>query len=156
MAALDEVFEDLDGFGWIPGIGQILDGARTLQTAVRDGQVDVDATQTALTIFANPHGPDLPEILALLVQDLTNPHTNPALSGLPDEVAKDVQLLGETHVHQTADYAPRDCPNEAAGLISQHAPTSSEGKCQAVTDAEREELRRKVAEANKRSENRSR
>ncbi|MGW7630469.1 hypothetical protein ACWGKO_16260 [Streptomyces griseoincarnatus] len=153
MAALDEALEDLDGFAWIPGIGQILDGARTLHTAIRTGQVDADATQTALTILANPHGPDLVEILALLVQDLTNPQTNPALAALPDEVAKDVQLLGETHVHQTADYTPRDCPNEAAGLISEHTPTNGEGRCQAVTDAEREELRRKVAEANKRSEN---
>ena len=156
MAALDEVFDDLDGFGWIPGIGQILDGARTLQTAIHAGQLTADATQTALTIFANPHGPDLVEVLALLVQDLTNPTVNPALAGLPDEIAKDVQLLGETHVHQTADYTPREAPNEAAGLISQHAPTSGEGRCQAVTDAEREELRRKVAEANKRSENRPR
>lgn len=152
MAALDEVFEDLDGFGWIPGIGQILDGARTLQTAIRDGQVDADATQTALTVLANPHGPDLVEVLSLLVQELTNPRTNPALAVLPDEPRKTVQQLGEVHVLETA-YAPRDCPNEAAGLISQHAPTSSEGRCQAVTDAEREELSRKVAEANKRSEN---
>lgn len=152
MAALDEALEDLDGFAWIPGIAQILDGARTLHTAIRAGQVDADATQTALTVLANPHGPDLPKILALLVQDLTNP-TNPALAGLPDEVAKDVQLLGETHVHQTADYTPREAPNEAAGLISEHTPTSSEGRCPAVTDAEREELRRKVADVNKRSEN---
>jgi hypothetical protein len=152
MAALDEVFEDLDGFGWIPGIGQILDGARTLQTAIRDGQVDADATQTALTIFANPHGPDLVEVLSLLVQELTNPRTNPALAVLPDEPRKTVQQLGEVHVLETA-YAPRDCPNEAAGLISEHTPTNGEGRCQAVTDAEREELRRKVAEANKRSEN---
>lgn len=156
MAALDEVLEDLDGFAWIPGIAQILDGARTLASASRDGQLTADATQTALTILANPTGPDLPEILALLVQDLTNPATNPALTTLPDEIAKDVQLLGETHVHQTADYTPRDCPNEAAGLIYEHTPTSSEGRCPAVTDAEREELRRKVADANKRSENRPR
>lgn len=156
MSDLDNALADLDGFDWIPGIRQILDGARTLHTAIRAGQVDADATQTALTILANPHGPDLPEILALLVQDLTNPATNPALAGLPDEIAKDVQLLGETHVHQTADYTPRDCPNEAAGLISEHTPTSSEGRCPAVTDAEREALRRKVAEANKRSENRPR
>ncbi|MEU0656098.1 hypothetical protein ABZ485_28170 [Streptomyces albogriseolus] len=156
MAALDEVFEDLDGFAWIPGIAQILDGARTLHTAIHAGQVDADATQTALTTIAQPNGPDLVEVLSLLVQDLTNPQTNPALAGLPDEVAKDVQLLGETHVHQTADYTPREAPNEAAGLISEHTPTSSEGRCQAVTDAEREELRRKVAEANKRSENRPR
>ena len=158
VTALDDTLDDLAGFDWIPGIAQILDGLRTIRDAAANGQLTADATQTLLVLIANPHGPDLTEALAHLVQDLTNPDTNRALTALPDDVAKDVQLLGEQHVHQTADYTPRDCPNEAAGLIYEHTDTHDTrgGRCEAVTDAEREELSRKVAEANKQSTNRPR
>jgi hypothetical protein len=155
MSDLDNLLEEFDGLDWIPGVSHILTGVRDLATASREGRMTVDATQTVLTTIAQPNGPDVVEVLSLLVQELTNAKTNPALAVLPDDVRKTVQQLGEVHVLETA-YAPRDCPNEAAGLISQHTPTSSEGRCQAVTDAEREELSRKVAEANKRSENRPR
>ena len=155
MTALDDTLDDLAGFDWIPGIALILDGVHALNQAARTGQLTADGTQTALTLLANPHGPDLPHLIAALVQTLTSPD-NRALTGLPDDVAKKVQHLGELHAYETAEYTPRDCPNEAAALIYEHTPASSEGRCQAVTDAEREELSRKVAEANKRSENRPR
>lgn len=152
MTALDDTLDDLAGFGWIPGIRQILDGLTTARDAATNGQLSADATQTLLVLTSNPHGPDLTEALAHLVQDLTNPATNRALTGLPDDVAKRVQHLGELHVYETAEYAPREQPNEAAGLIYEHANTT-EGGCTPMTDAEREELSKKVAEANKRSEN---
>ena len=147
MTALDDTLDDLAGFGWIPGIRQILDGLTTARDAATNGQLSADATQTLLVLTSNPHGPDLTEALAHLVQDLTNPATNRALTGLPDDVAKRVQHLGELHVYETAEYAPREQPNEAAGLIYEHADTT-EGGCTAVDD----ELRRKNAEKNKRSE----
>ncbi|MCX4571618.1 hypothetical protein OOK48_35450 [Streptomyces viridodiastaticus] len=157
MSDLDNALDRLDGYEWIEGIDQIANGARALAAASRAGRLNFDATQTSLNLLGDPNEPDvdLPGIFALLVQELTNPKTNPTLAVLPDEPRKTVQQLGESHVLETA-YAPRDCPNEAAGLISEHTPTSSEGRCQAVTDAEREELRRKVADVNKRSENRPR
>lgn len=152
MTALDDTLDDLAGLSWLPGIAQILDGINTARTAAASGRLSTDATQTLLALLGNPNGPDLPEALAHLVQDLTNPVTNRALTSLPDDVAKDVQLLGEQHVHQTADYTPRDCPNEAAALIYEHTDTR-EGRCQTVTDKEREELSKKNAEKNERSEN---
>ena len=97
---------------------------------------------------------DSTEALAHLVQDLTNPATNRALTGLPDDVAKRVQHLGELHVYETAEYAPREQPNEAAGLIYEHDTRG--GRCEAVTDQEKEALSKKLKEVNERSENRPR
>lgn len=143
MSDLDNTLDDLAGFDWIPGIAEILKGARILRAASRDGRLDLDATPTALTLLANPHGPDLPEVLSLLVQDLTNPATNPTLAVLPDDVRKDVQRLGETHVLETA-YAPQDAPNEAAGLIAESEPIAQVDPVEVI--------RQKNAARNRRSE----
>ena len=143
MSDLDNTLDDLTGFDWIPGIRQILNGARALASASRDGRLDLDATPTALTLLANPHGPDLPELFALLVQELTNPATNPTLAVLPDDVRKDVQRLGETHVLETA-YAPQGAPNEAAGLIAESEPITQVDPVEVI--------RRKNAARNRRSE----
>lgn len=145
VTALDDTLDDLAGFDWIPGVAQILHGLATARDAAANGQLTADATQTLLVLIANPNGPDLTEALAHLVQDLTNPATNRALTGLPDEVAKKVQHLGEMHAYETAEYAPRDHPNEAAGLIYEHDTRG--GRCEAVDD----ELRRKNAAKNKQS-----
>ncbi|MFC9891547.1 hypothetical protein [Streptomyces pilosus] len=154
MTALDDTLDDLAGFDWLPGIALILEGLRTIRDTAANGQLTADATQTLLVLAANPHGPDLTEALAHLAQDLTNPTTNQALTGLPDDVAKKVQHLGELHAYETAEYTPRDNPNEAAGLISQH--DTPEGRCEAMDDAARKELSRKNAEKNKQSSNRPR
>ncbi|WP_371099927.1 hypothetical protein [Streptomyces sp. PU_AKi4] len=154
MTALDDTLDDLAGFGWIPGIAEFLDFVRTARDAATTGQLDADATQTLLVLIANPNGPDLTEALAHLVQDLTNPGTNRALTGLPDDVAKRVQHLGEMHAYETAEYTPRAQPNEAAGLIYEH--DTREGRCtpmNRLNDDERKELSKKVKDANKRSEN---
>lgn len=150
---LDDVLDDLDGFEWIPGLAQVLEGIRTIQDAARTGRLGLEATQTLLSLLGNPDGPDLPEALALLAQEVTNPDTNPSLTALTPDTAKTVQRLGEAHARDTADYTPRTHTNEAAALISEGAP-HSEGRCTAMTDEEREELMRKVKEANKASKNR--
>jgi len=118
MTALDDTLDDLAGFGWIPGLDQILDGIRTAKAAAAAGELSLDATQTLLALLGNPDGPDLPEALAGLAPTITNPATNPALDQLAPDTAKAVQLLGELHAHETADYTPRDHTNEAAALIS--------------------------------------
>ncbi|MFB7738317.1 hypothetical protein ACFC08_28795 [Streptomyces sp. NPDC056112] len=142
MTALDDTLDNLAGFAWLPGIGQILNGLNTAQQAARNGQLDLEATHTLLSLLGNPNDPDLTAALAHLAQEITNPDTNPALTALDDDTAKTVQLLGELHGHDTADYTPRDHTNEAAGLIStaahnqpertapmgNHAPANS-GQC---------------------------
>lgn len=153
MTALDDAIDDLAGLAWIPGVGQILAGLDTAQQAARTGQLGLEATHTLLVLCGNPNGPDLTEALAGLAQEITNPDTNPSLTALDDDTRKTVQLLGELHVHDTADYTPRQHTNEAAGLIAEHAP-HTEGGCTAMTDAERKELSQKVKDANKQSSNR--
>lgn len=118
MSEFDDVLEDLAGFSHLPGFGQILDGLRTIREAAAAGQLSLDATQTLLILCGNPSGPDLPELLAHLAKDLTNPDTNPTLTTLAPDTVKDIQRLGEQHARDTADYTPRDHTNEAAALIS--------------------------------------
>ncbi|WP_046248113.1 hypothetical protein [Streptomyces sp. MBT28] len=118
MSALDDTLDDLAGFGWIPGIQNLLDGITAIQAAANAGQLTPDATQTLLSLLGNPHGPDLQAALSLLAPEITNPDTNPALASLDPHTAKEVQFLGEMHAHDTADYASRKHTNEAAGLIT--------------------------------------
>lgn len=156
MTALDDLLDDLAGFAWITGIGQILDGIATTQQAAAAGQLDLDTTQTLLSLLGNPHGPDLQQALAELAQDLTHPDTNPALTTLDSDTAKEVQHLGELHAHDTALYASREHTNEACGLISENAAPHAGGRCWAVTDEKRKELHDKLAKTNKQSANRPR
>lgn len=118
MTGLDDTLDDLAGFAWIPGVDQILDGIRTAQEAAARGELSLETAQTLLVLLGNPNGPDLPEALALLAQDITNPATNPILDTLDPDTAKDVQRLGEQHARDTADYTPRDHTNEAAARIT--------------------------------------
>jgi hypothetical protein len=118
VSALDDTLADLEGFGWIPGLDQMLDGIRIAKEAAANGELSLDMAQTLLTLLGNPAGPDLPQALADLAADVTNPDTNPTLTQLDPETAKQVQLHGELHTHATADYTPRDNTNEAAALIS--------------------------------------
>ncbi|MGW3400140.1 hypothetical protein [Streptomyces zhihengii] len=113
---LDGILDDLDGLAWIPGVDLILAGIREAAQAAADGRLDTDSTSTLLTTIANPNGPDLTGALAQLVQHLTSRH-NRALDRLDPHTAKKTAELGERHAHDTALYAPKDGPNEAAGLI---------------------------------------
>lgn len=142
---------DFDGLDWIPGIAKILDGISEMADAAQAGRYTLDATQTTLSLLANPHGPDLPHLLALLTAHLTNPATNPSLTALDDETRKTVQLAGEHHVHDTAEYAPRDHPNNAAGLIDE---ATRGGAMTLLDDDQRKELSDKVRKVNKQSTNR--
>ncbi|TXS50165.1 hypothetical protein [Streptomyces sp. t39] len=110
------LLEDLDGLSWVPGVDLILAGIREAATAATDGRLDTDTTSTLLSAIANPHGPDLTAALAHLAQHLTSTQ-NRALDQLDPHTAKKVAELGERHAHDTALYAPKDGPNEAAGLI---------------------------------------
>jgi len=152
MSDLHDALDDLAGLDWIPGFSLILAGIREAADAAQAGQFTLDATQTGLTVLANPEGTDLPNLISLLVAHLTG-DTNTTLAQLDDPTRKTVQLHGEHHVHATADYTPRDHANEAAALIYEAA----ERRAQAMThldDDERKELSDKVRKVNKQSESR--
>lgn len=151
MGDIDDALDDLTGLDWIPGISHILTGVQDLAEAATEGRLSLDATQTTLSLLANPNGPDLPHLLAILAAHLTNPTTNPALTALDHHTRKTVQLAGEHHVHDTAEYTPRDHPNNAAGLIDE---ATRGGAPVSLTDDERKDLSDKVRDANKRSTNR--
>jgi hypothetical protein len=118
---LDEDLEDriADLRGVHPGIDLILDGARLIAL----DRLSLDRTQTLLSTIAGTGGVDLLEVLAQLVRRLTDPAQNPCLRTLDPDTQKAVQRLGERHAYETAEYAPRDCPPEAAALIDGVPPT---------------------------------
>lgn len=118
---LADALDDLAGLAWLPGMSDILTGIRTAQAAAAAGELTLDQTQTYLSGLADPHNQDLTLVLALLARCLTNPATNPALLSLDLDTQKDVQHLGEIHVFEAAECAPRDRTNEAAGLIYEGA-----------------------------------
>lgn len=154
MSDLHDALSDFQGFDRIPGIAKILTGIKETADAASCGQLSLDATQTVLSLTASPDNPDLPHLLSLLAAHLTNPDTNLALTALDDDTRKTVQRLGEIHVYETAEFTPRDYPNEAAGLIYEAA----EGRSNTVnlTDDGRKALSEKVRKANKQSESRPR
>ncbi|MFB7222444.1 hypothetical protein [Streptomyces sp. NPDC056227] len=154
MSELHDALLDFEGLGWIPGIAKILTGIQEVADAATRGHLTLDATQTTLPLIANPDGPDLPYLLSLLAAHLTNQDTNPQLAALDNDTRKTVQRMGEDHVRETADYTPRDHPNEAAGLIYEAAGRRSNAV--SLTDNERKKLSEKVREVNRQSTNRPR
>lgn len=113
---LADLLDDLEGFAWLPGFGQILAGVTEAAVFAATGRMSADHTQTALAVIANPEACDLTQLLACLARHLTS-DANQALHGMPDDTRKTVQHLGELHAHDTAQYAAREHTNEAAGLI---------------------------------------
>ncbi|MGW1814116.1 hypothetical protein ACWCQM_11220 [Streptomyces sp. NPDC002125] len=153
MAEIHDALDDFEGIDWIPGLTKVLDGIQDMADAAQNGHFTLDATQTTLSLLANPHGPDLPQLLALLATHLTNADTNPTLTALDHTTRKTVQLAGEHHAHDTAEYTPRDHPNHAAGLIDE---TVRGGAMTLLDDDQRKELSNKVRKVNKQSESRPR
>jgi hypothetical protein len=142
---LGGVLEDLAGFH--PGIDLIRDGIRLIATDRHTTQ----QTQTLSAVLAGANGVDVLTAIGLLVARITDADTNPALRTLPFEAQKTAALHGERLVFDLADDDLHQHASEAAAAID----TAGRG-CTQMTDAEREELSKKVAEANKRSANRPR
>ncbi|MEU5490341.1 hypothetical protein AB0G98_21700 [Streptomyces sp. NPDC020196] len=153
MSDLHNTLDDFDGLDWIPGLTKLLDGIQDMADAAAAGQFTLDATQTTLSLLANPNGPDLPQTLALLAAHLTNPDTNPTLTALDHTTRKTVQLAGEHHAHDTAEYTPRDHPNHAAGLIDE---ATRGGAPVSLTDDEKKAMSEEVRRLNKQSSQRPR
>ncbi|WP_030756612.1 hypothetical protein [Streptomyces sp. NRRL F-5135] len=81
-------------------------------------RLTTDQTQTVLHVLADDDGLDILTGIALLVQRLTDPDTNPALRSLPLALQKTVRHLGEQHGHETS-YLNRQPLADAIGLIDQ-------------------------------------
>ncbi|MEU9014270.1 hypothetical protein AB0D12_31775 [Streptomyces sp. NPDC048479] len=106
--AVPPLDEDLAGClddlaGVHPGIDLIRDGYRLLAT----DRLDTDQTQTILATLAGSPGADVTTLLALLVQRLTNPDSNPCLRALDPDAQKTVKHLGQVHAFETAAFATR-------------------------------------------------
>lgn len=86
------------------GIDLIRTGLRVLALE----RLTADQTQTVITTLVGDQGADVVTAVALLIQRLTNPDSNPALRDLDADVQKEVQRLGEQHAYQAADFAARD------------------------------------------------
>ncbi|WP_329126085.1 hypothetical protein [Streptomyces sp. NBC_01353] len=109
----DELAGALDDLAGIhEGIDLIRDGIRLLAV----DKLTADKTQTVITSIAGT-GTDVQALLGLLMQRLTNPDSNPGLRHLDGDTLKAVQRLGEQYAYETAEFAPREHPCEAAALI---------------------------------------
>lgn len=117
---LDNVLDDLAGLTWIPGITQILDGIRETQTAIAEGALSLDATQTLIASIAGSTGADLVSALAHLTAHATNPHTNPALQQITAAQQKDCQRHGEAALYHLADDWLHQHASEASAAISSY------------------------------------
>ncbi|GGU62572.1 hypothetical protein [Streptomyces lavendofoliae] len=110
---LGDALHDLDGFRWLPGIAQILDGIETAATT----PLTADQTQTMCAVLAGSTGADVLTLIGLLIQRLTTPATNPALRALPDTQAKAAQAAGEKAAYLLTAHDLHQPAAEAAGAI---------------------------------------
>jgi hypothetical protein len=141
---LEGLLEDLvDGSNVHRGIRLLAEGFRAI---AEDQTLDVPGTQLVIAQLCGNADVDTITIIGALHAWLTDPATNPALRSLPDDVRKTVQHQGEL-----AHYALAD-PDLRQPAATACAALDTPREVNPVTDAEREELSKKVAEANKRSE----
>jgi hypothetical protein len=149
---LDGLLEDLVGGSNVhPGMRLIADGVRAI---AEDQTLTIPATQLLLAQLCGNADVDLVTVIGALQAWLTDPATNPALRGLPDDVRKTVQHQGELGAYDLADPDLRTPAATACAALDQ-----TERRCPDMTrldEKEKEQLSKKVAEANKRSENRPR
>ena len=116
--AVPPLDDDLDGALYDtacvhPGIDLIRDGFRLLAT----DRLTADETQTILATLTGYAGADIVTALALTVQRLTNPDSNPALRGMPADRQQQTRELGEQYAHLSNEFTPRPYAAEACGLI---------------------------------------
>lgn len=141
---LEGLLEDLtDGTNVHPGIHHF---AAFVRAIAEDQTLDIPATQLILAQLCGNADVDTVAIIGTLQTWLTDPATNPALHTLPEDVRKTVQHQGELATYNLADPDLRTPTATVCAALDQPREVNP------MTDAEREELSKKVAEANKRSE----
>ncbi|RSS37440.1 hypothetical protein [Streptomyces sp. WAC08241] len=101
-----------DTAGIHPGIDLIRDGLRLLAL----DHLTREQTMSVLAALAGAEQ-NLADGIGHLVERLTNPTTNPALTHLDPDTAKNVQLEGERYRHETTAYGSRPRAAEAIALI---------------------------------------
>ncbi|WP_331728817.1 hypothetical protein OG693_39480 (plasmid) [Streptomyces sp. NBC_01259] len=119
VTELDNVLDDLTGLSWLPGIAQILDGIRKAQTAISQGDLTTDATQTLIAGIAGSAGADLITALAHLTAHAAS-GVNPSLRTLPLDQQKDAQRYGELVVYDLSDPKLHQAASEASAAISSY------------------------------------
>ncbi|MFJ2279249.1 hypothetical protein ACIOEZ_34435 [Streptomyces sp. NPDC087866] len=117
---LDNTIDDLAGFGWIPGIDQILDGLAVAQDAITRGDLTPDATQTLIAVLAGSAGVDLVTAIGQLITHATDPDTNPALHTLTRDQQKETRHQGELALFDLTDPRIHQAAANASGAISHH------------------------------------
>ncbi|MFF0009610.1 hypothetical protein ACFYQT_40150 [Streptomyces tibetensis] len=152
---LGDLLDDLtNGTNIRPGIHLLAAAIRTLAEDATTGALDLPATQLASACLdGSPDGIDAVGAIGLLQAWITNPNTNPALRALPLEQQKEAQLHGELAAHALTDPDLRTAAAEANAALD---PRKEVPAVKCLTDEERKELSKKVADANKKSTNRPR
>jgi len=135
-----------------PDIQLLVTGFRNIAHRARTGRLDLETTKLLLaTIAASPDGTDLIGACGLTVDELTD--SNPALDQLTDISRKTAIQAGQKAASRLSDDYLRRPASEACAALDHLDP---ERRGQAVTDEQKKELSKKVAEANKKSINRPR
>lgn len=116
--AVPPLDDDLDGALYDtacvhPGIDLIRDGLRLIAT----DRLTTDQTQTILATLTGSNGVDIVTALALTVQRLTCPDSNPCLRDLPMDRQQQTRQLGEQYTYLSNEFTPRPYAAEACGLI---------------------------------------
>ena len=148
---LDGLLDDLtNGSNIHPGIHQIAAGVRAI---AEDPTLDPAATQLILAQLCGNADTDAVTIIGALTAWLTDPTTNPALLQLPEEARKTIQHQGELAAFELSNPDARIPAATASDVLAQPREVNPMTR---LTDEQRKELSKKVADANKRSENRPR
>ncbi|MFC9736073.1 hypothetical protein ACFWG5_34490 [Streptomyces hydrogenans] len=108
---LGGTLDDLVGFH--AGIDQILDGIRLLAL---DRLTAKQTTNVLAALTGDSDGVSVVTAIGQLVERLTST-TNPALSHIEDEVAKEVAVLGERYRYELTEYGPQGHIAEAVARI---------------------------------------
>jgi hypothetical protein len=148
VTGAEEIQEQIDNLSADThhGIRLIQRGLRLLAT---DRKMTIAQTQMVVGDLAAFDDGNLSSILPLLVQHLLGPD-NARLGALPDEQRKTAQVLGEEYAILTAELSSSHLAADAIAALD------TEGRHPAMTDAEREELSKKVAKKNDESTKRPR
>jgi hypothetical protein len=121
---LGGVLADLAGFEWIPGISKLREALTEMAEAVLAGRLDTDASQTLTACLAGSNGADALTAIGHLAALTTSPDTNPALTHIDPDQAKEARLHGELLVHHLADDDLHQHASEAAAAIDQQGRRS--------------------------------
>ncbi|CAK7288653.1 hypothetical protein [Streptomyces misionensis] len=127
------------------GIDLIRNGIRL----IAHDRLDLNQTQVLLAALAgSPDGTDVLAAIGQLAERLTSTDTNPAVRALPIDQQKEAAHQGWLTAHNLSDPELRDTASRACAVLD------AREEVHPVTETERKELSQKVADANKRSENR--